>query len=273
MFSAQPAPQEFVWRNLDADIINEGIEFTVEANISESDDFAWTLSANASFNDNRVENFASIVNTGGISGQGLSGAFAQRIVEGQPLFAYYLRPFGGFDDAGQSIYPQGDVQQFVGRGPLPKTNIGFTNNFNYGGFDLSIFFSGQLGQYVYNNTQNAYFTAGALAGGNNVLKDVVGNGESRANAPEVSTRFLENASFVRLQNFTLGYNFNTEGVDFLSNLRLYVTGQNLFVITDYSGQDPEVNVNKALNGVPSFGIDYTPYPRARTFLVGVNVGF
>lgn len=273
VFSAQPAPQEFVWRNLDADIINEGIEFTVEANISESDDFAWTLSANASFNDNRVENFASIVNTGGISGQGLSGAFAQRIVEGQPLFAYYLRPFGGFDDAGQSIYPQGDVQQFVGRGPLPKTNIGFTNNFNYGGFDLSIFFSGQLGQYVYNNTQNAYFTAGALAGGNNVSKDVVGNGESRANAPEVSTRFLENASFVRLQNFTLGYNFNTDGVDFLSNLRLYVTGQNLFVITDYSGQDPEVNVNKALNGVPSFGIDYTPYPRARTFLVGVNVGF
>lgn len=273
VFSAQPAPQEFVWRNLDADVINEGIELTIDADIVENDDFAWNLSANGAFNDNRVENFASIVNTGSISGQGLSGAFAQRIADGQPLFSYYLRPFGGYDEEGQTIYPEGDVQQFIGRDPLPDVNIGFTNNFRYQGFDLSIFFSGQLGQYVYNNTENAYFTAGALGGGNNVTKDVVGNGESRGNAPEVSTRFLEDASFVRLQNFTLGYNFNTDGVEFISGVRLYVTGQNVFVITNYSGQDPEVNVSKAINGVPSFGIDYTPYPRARTFLFGVNVNF
>ncbi len=273
VFSAQPAPQEFVWRNLDADVINEGVEVTVDAVLVDGDDFAWNLSANAAYNDNRVENFASIVNTGAISGQGLSGAFAQRIANGQPLFAYYLRPFGGFDEEGQTIYPDGDVQQFIGRDPLPDVNIGFTNNFRYQGFDLSIFFSGQLGQYVYNNTQNAYFTAGALAGGNNVTRDVVGNGESRVNAPEVSTRFLEDASFVRLQNFTLGYNFNMDAIDFISGLRLYVTGQNVFVITNYSGQDPEVNVNKSLNDIPSFGIDYTPYPRARTFLFGVNVNF
>jgi len=273
VFSAQPAPQEFIWRNLDADIINEGVEFTVDADIVDQNNFSWSLSANASFNDNRVENFASLVNTGAISGQGLSGAFAQRIAEGQPLFAYYLRPFSGFDDAGQSIYPEGDVQQFVGRAPLPKATTGFTNNFKYGNFDLNIFFAGQFGQYVYNNTQNAYFTAGALGGGNNVTKDVIGNGESRANAPEVSTRFLEDASFVRLQNMTLGYNFNVDNVEFLSGVRAYVTGQNLFVITDYSGQDPEVNVNKALNDIPSFGIDYTPYPQARTFLLGLNVTF
>ena len=271
--SAQPAPQPFVWRNLDADLINEGVEVTISADIVENDDFSWNLSANAAYNDNRVENFASIINTGAITGQGLSGAFAQRIAEGRPLSAFFLRPFGGFDEEGQSIYPEGDVQQFIGRDPQPDVNIGFNNNLRYQRFDLSFFFIGQLGQYVYNNTQNAYFTAGALAGGNNVTRDVVGNGESRANAPEVSTRFLEDASFVRLQNFTLGYNFNTDGVEFLSGLRLYVTGQNVFVITNYSGQDPEVNISKAINGVPSFGIDYTPYPRARTFLFGVNVSF
>ncbi len=273
VISAQPARAEFRWENLDADVINEGIEISIEADAVDNNNFTWSVAANAAFNNNVVRNFAGNVNTGEISGQGLSGAFAQRISNNQPLFAYYLRPFGGFDDAGQTIYPEGDVQQFVGRSPLPTTNLGLTNNFSYRGFDLSIFFTGQLGQYVYNNTRNAFFTAGALAGGSNVTQDVVGNGESRANAPEVSTRFLEDASFVRLQNLTLGYNFDTQNVSFLSNLRLYITGQNLLILTNYSGQDPEVNVNKAIDDVPSFGIDYTPYPAARTLLFGVNVSF
>ena len=273
VFSAQPARAEFRWENLDADVINEGVEVSVEADIVDNDAFTWALSANAGFNNNTVENFSGNINTGAISGQGLSGAFAQRISNGQPLFAYFLRPFGGFDDAGQTVYPEGDVQQFVGRSPLPTTNLGFTNNFTFGGFDLSIFFTGQLGQYVYNNTENAFFTAGALAGGSNVTQDVVGSGEGRGNAPEVSTRFLEDASFIRLQNLTLGYNVNTSGIDFLSNLRLYVTGQNLLVFTNYGGQDPEVNVNKAIDDIPSFGIDYTAYPAARTILFGVNVSF
>ena len=272
-FSAQPAPNDFNYVNIDADVINEGVEFTVEANAVNTDALSWNISANVGFNDNRVENFDGTINTGEISGQGLTGAFAQRIANNQPLFAYFLRPFGGFDDAGQSIYPEGDVQQFVGRGPLPTATAGFTNNLTFGPFDLSIFFNGQFGQYVYNNTANAYFTAGALAGGNNVTQDVIGNGESRGNAPDVSTRFLEDASFVRLQNLTLGYNFDASGIDFLSSFRLYVTGQNLFVITNYSGQDPEVSIDKAINDVPSLGLDYTAYPKARTVLVGLNVSF
>lgn len=273
---AQPDRNEFRWENLDADVINEGIEVSIDADVVDNNLFSWSLSANAGFNDNRVENFSSTINTGAINGQGLTSAFAQRIQEGQPLFAYYLRPFVGFNADGQTVYA-GDVtdipQEFVGRSPLPTTNLGFTNNFSYGAFDLSIFFSGQLGQYVYNNTANAFFTAGALNGGSNVTQDVVGNGEAGNNAADVSTRFLEDASFVRLQNLTLGYNVNTDGIDFLTSLRFYVTGQNLLVFTDYSGQDPEVNVNKAIDDVPSFGIDYTAYPAARTILFGLNVSF
>ena len=98
------------------------------------------------------------------------------------------------------------------------------------------------------------------------------SGETRVSSPDVSTRFLENGSFVRLQNVTLGYNVNTQNT-FISSLRFFVTGQNLFVITDYSGQDPEVNTNKSIDGVPSAGIDYTSYPRARVFTFGVNVSF
>ncbi len=276
VFRAQPDRDDFRWENLDADVINEGIELSIEADPVYNDNFSWSISANVSFNDNRVENFDSRVNTGAISGQGLSSAFAQRIEEGQPLFAYYLRPFIGFNEEGQTLY-EGNVtsipQEFVGESPLPTTNLGFTNNFSYGNFDLSIFFSGQLGQYVYNNTANAFFTAGALNGGNNVTQNVVGNSEGGGNSADVSTRFLEDGSFVRLQNVTLGYNVGTENISFISNLRLYVTGQNLFVITDYSGQDPEVSVNKEINDVPSAGIDYTPYPAARTIVFGLNVSF
>ena len=273
---AQPDRNNFRWENLDADVVNEGVEVSIEADIANGDIFSWSLSANAGFNDNRVENFASRINTGAINGQGLTSAFAQRIQEGQPLFAYYLRPFVDFNDEGQTVYAGGvtDIpQEFVGKSPLPTTTLGFTNNLSYGAFDLSIFFTGQLGQYIYNNTANAFFTAGALNGGSNVTQSVVGNGEAGTNAADVSTRFLEDGSFVRLQNLTLGYNVNTEGVSFLSNLRLYITGQNLLVFTNYSGQDPEVNVSKAIDDVPSFGIDYTAYPAARTILFGLNVSF
>ncbi|MGB0864033.1 MAG: SusC/RagA family TonB-linked outer membrane protein, partial [Saprospiraceae bacterium] len=196
--SAQPAAQPFVWENLDADVINQGVELSVNVVAVDNDNFSWNVNANAAYNQNVVRNFGGNVNTAVISGQGLTGAFAQRISNDQPLFAYYLRDFAGYNDAGVSEYNDGDFQQFLGKSPLPKWNLGLTNTFNVGNFDATIFFSSQLGQYVYNNTANAFFTAGALASGKNVTTDVPTNGESNLNAPDVSTRFLENASFLRL---------------------------------------------------------------------------
>ena len=271
--AAQPAAQPFVWENLDADVINSGVELSLSIVAQDGEDFSWTITTNAAYNNNVVRNFTGNVNTGVISGQGLSGAFAQRIAGDQPLFAYYVRDFQGYDSEGITIYGTGDFQQFLGQSPLPKWNVGLTNDFSFGDFDLSIFFNSLAGHYVYNNTANAFFTAGALGAGRNVNTAVTNSAESNLNAPDVSSRFLENASFLRLQNITLGYNADASSLNGVSNVRLFVTGQNLFVLTGYSGQDPEVNVNKALNGIPSFGIDYTPYPRARTFTLGVNVTF
>ena len=270
--SAQPAPAEFEWRNLDADVVNTGVEIALNATLVQTEDFTWSISPNISFNENRVENFGGLVNTGVINGQGLTGAFAQRIAEGQPLYAYFLRDFAGFDEEGISVYNDGDFQQFNGQSPLPTTTMGFNSNLNYKGLDFSFFFTGQYGHYIYSNTRNAFFTAGSLANGRNVTRDVVGNGESNLNAPDVSTRFLEKGDFTRLQNASIGYTLTPDS-DVFSAIRFYVTGQNLFVITDYSGQDPEVDTPKSLDGIPSFGIDYTPYPRARTFLLGANVTF
>jgi iron complex outermembrane receptor protein len=271
--SGQPAVQPFFWDNLDAEVINKGLEITLEADPVSKSDFRWTVIANVAFNNNEVQNFGGLINTGQINGQGLSGAFAQRIANGQPLYAWFLRDFQGYDENGITIYGEGDFQKFLdGKSPLPKTSGGLTNNLKYKNWDLSIFFSGQFGQYVYNNTANAYFTAGSLANGRNVTKNVVGNGEANLNAPDVSTRFLEDGSFIRLQNVSLGYNVNVNNT-FVKSLRFTITGQNLATFTDYTGQDPEVNVNKAINSVPSLGIDYAAYPRARTITFGVNASF
>ncbi|HKJ41561.1 MAG TPA: TonB-dependent receptor [Sunxiuqinia sp.] len=271
--SAQPAPQPYFWTNLDANIYNSGLEFSLSATAVDQSDFTWDITANASYNKNIVKNFNGSIQTGVLNGQGLSDVTIQRIVNDRPLYAYYLRIFEGFDENGISIYKDGDFPQFTGDSPLPKVTMGLTNTFHYKNFDLNVYLNGQFGHKIYSNTANAFFYAGNLANGKNVTRNILNNGESALNTADPSTRFLEDGSFVRLQDITLGYNIPVRNSKYLSKVRLFVTGQNLAVFTKYSGQDPEVNVNKGRGGVPSFGIDYTTYPRSRTITMGLNVQF
>ena len=273
--SAQPAPNPFIWTNLDADVINTGVELGLNYYPVNTKDFTWNVAANIAYNKNVVKNLGGlIINTGAINGQGLTGAFAQRIAEDQPLYAFFLREFDGFSEDGSvQEYVGGDVQKFVDASPLPKWNAGLTNTFNYKDFNFSFFLTGQFGHYVYSNTGNAFFTAGSIAGGRNVTKDVLTNGEARTNAPDVSTRFLEKADFVRLQNVTLSYSLVPNNTNYISKVKFSIQGQNLALFTGYSGQDPEVNVNKQIDGVPSFGIDYTTYPRSRAIVFAANFTF
>lgn len=262
------------WLNLPADVQNSGIELSLNFVAVDNKDFKWTISANVANNTNLVKSFKGAINTGDINGQGLSGAFAQQIIEGQPLGAYFIRKSDGYDGKGLSKYVDGnDAQLLVGKGGIPTLNGGLTNTFSYMGADLSFFLNGVFGNYIYNNTANAFFTQGSLASGRNVTSDVVGNGESAANAPEPSTRFLEKGDFVRLANLSLGYNIPVGKGGKIKGIRLFVTGQNILTFTNYTGQDPEVNTNKARDGVPSYGIDYTAYPRAKTWTIGANVSF
>ncbi|MNR37225.1 TonB dependent receptor [compost metagenome] len=100
--------------------------------------------------------------------------------------------------------------------------------------------------------------------------------EASTNSNTVSTRYLEDGSFLRLNNATLGYNLSpkTIGLDnIMDNIRLSVTGQNLFVITKYSGYDPEINTGTSVGEIQSFGIDYFSYPRSRTIVFGLNAAF
>jgi len=282
-YSAQPAPNRFRYINLPANIINKGFELGLSLDAIDGDDFKWNVAYNMAYNSNEVKNLNTFYNAGEINGQGLSGAYSQRIASGQPLYAFYVREFVQYDNEGIALYRDIDgqlkrsaEQKFVGKSPLPKWNLGLTNTLTYKNFDLTIFFSGQLGQYVYSNTANAFFSAGSLANGRNTTKDIPTTTENKLNAPDVSDRFLYNASFVRLQNVTLGYNLKTKGV--FQNLRIYINGSNLAVFTNYPFQDPEVSVPKpvTLGNTPPVavaGIDYTTYPRARTFALGINATF
>lgn len=274
VFAAQPAPQPFIWTNLDAVVENKGYEFTLNLALIDNSKWSWELDLNASFNDNIVTNLGdSTFDTGVIRGQGLTGAFAQRIANNQPLYAFFLRPFIGYDENGISLYTE-DRQQFLdGKSPLPKSVSGLNSTWRFGEWDLNVFFAGQFGHYIYNNTANALFTAGSIGNARNVTYETAYSGESNLNAPDVSTRFLEKGDFIRLQNLTLGRNIKLNEDSVFDTLRLYATGQNLLLFTDYSGLDPEVDVQNPINDIPSAGLDYTSYPKPRTFTFGINATF
>ena len=111
-----------------------------------------------------------------------------------------------------------------------------------------------------------------INGGRNIASGLVTSGESSANPITTSTRYLESGNYFKLHNATLRYALGSVG-NTLKNFSVYVAGNNLFVISKYKGFDPEVNVDKALNGVPSLGVDYIGFPTQRTFLLGLNFSF
>ncbi|NNJ88264.1 MAG: TonB-dependent receptor, partial [Eudoraea sp.] len=281
---AAPAVDPFQFGNVDATILNQGIEFAVAYDFIQSENTTFSAAFNIAYNENEVQDFASAINTGEINGQGLSGAFAQRFEAGRSLFSYYMAIFEGFDSNGFPIYQDVDGngvgdpiadQTFVGEDALPDVTSGLSLNFSTGNWDASAYFSGQFGFSVYNNTRNGFFTGGAINNARNVTQDVVTSGEDGGASADVSTRFLEKGDFVRLQNATLGYNVPLTGDGLFKTLRLSLTGQNLFLITDYSGLDPEVTVptGDLGSGVPTRGIDWAAFPNPRTITFGLNASF
>jgi TonB-linked SusC/RagA family outer membrane protein len=270
---AQPAAVPRRWVNLPGKVINSGVEVGLNLDAVRKDKFSWDLQYNMTFLNNEVKDFGNRnVITGNINGQGLSGAYSQVITNGEALASFNVPIFGGYDSQGLGIYPNADAGTIIGSA-IPTFTAGLTNNFTFGKFNASLFLNAATGFYIYNNTANAYFLKGNLVSGRNVTTDVASSSESPINSGEVSTRFLEKGDFLRLSNANLGYTFDVSKTKTFKSLRLSLSAQNLFLITDYSGLDPEINTNKERNGVPSRGIDYTAYPSARTFTFGINAGF
>jgi iron complex outermembrane receptor protein len=270
---AQPNSAQFIWKNLPADVQNTGLEVNLNYSIIKNTNFTWDLSANAASLKNIVKNFkGSTITTGSINGQGLSGAVAQIIQEGLPLFGFYLREFTGFKADGSEQFSNNEELAFRGSA-LPKYNFGLNNAFTYKNVSLSFFLNGATGFYVFNNTGIALLAKGSLNSGRNITVDAANSGQSAGSSVTPSTRYLEKGDFVRLSNLNLAYTFKMLNTKYVKGVTVNFTGQNLFLITKYSGLDPEVNTNKAVDGIPSLGIDYTSYPSARTFSLGAAVNF
>ncbi|GJG87042.1 SusC/RagA family TonB-linked outer membrane protein [Gemmatimonadetes bacterium T265] len=249
--------------------------------------------------------------TGVASGQGFSAVQSQIIVPGQSLGTFYgpvfVRPGTAADgtnnglDLCNSYNAQGGVtgliscsaanaidqdKKFLGNAN-PKFEGGFRGQANLGKFDASFLFRASTGFKVFNNTAAVYeskanattgrnFLASGLTDGLGVITttDAKGNVTKSYAANSFSSRFVEDGDFLRLQNVTIGYTANLRGLTRrATSARFYVSGDNLFLTSKYSGLDPEVFTDANLNGYAARGIDYLSYPRARTFTFGTRLGF
>lgn len=268
----QPAPSGKIWINLPGYVLNKGVEIMLTGGLMRSKDINWNISGNASFLQNTVSGLAGFYETGDLRGQGFSDVRGQRVTSGQPLNVWYLRRFEGIDKAtGQSVYADGGNTLYYLGSPNPKMLLGLSSDFNYKKFTATINMNGTFGHYLFNNTAASVLGIGNLATGRNIAKALIGTGiqEATSNAPSPSTRNLEKGNYIKMANATINYRVGNIG-NSIRNLNISLTGQNLFVITKYTGFDPEVNTDGGFGGIPSLGIEYIPYPSARTILLGLN---
>jgi iron complex outermembrane receptor protein len=267
---AQPAPTGKIWVNLDGFVENKGVELTLTGGIIRKNDFTWDITANATFLTNEVKDLVGFYETGELRGQGFSDVRGQRVVSDQPINVWYLLDWEGIDKGtGQSVY-NGTDKIYMGS-PNPKTLLGISTDLVYKKWTATINMNGAMGHYIFNNTAATVLAIGNLNGGRNIAKKVIESDvkEATSNAPQPDDRHLEKANYLKLANATISYRVGNLGKA-IKNMNISLTGQNLFVITNYTGFDPEVNTDGTFQGIPSLGIEYCPYPLARTILLGLT---
>lgn len=266
----QPAVSSTYLDNI-GEMTNKGIEFTINASVIDTKDFNWNTNFNIAYNKNEVTklyNGKDII-YGKVSGAGAYGN-TQILRVGESIGSFYGYNYLGLEN-GEEIFDASNERVITGSA-LPKYVIGFTNSFAYKDFDLSFVLRSNIGNDVYNNTRAELSQGNRLPGQNTNLEGAEFHKAGGGGIVYPSSRWVENASFLKLDNLTLGYNF-VFAPKIVKSARVYVTAQNLFTITKYKGYDPEVNNMSDDKGVQSIGIDYCSYPHSRTFLVGLNVNF
>ena len=264
-----------------------GVELSISAIPVKTDDFTWTTTPTLSYNHNVISRLSDPdkgfnykqTTSGGVGENGIMNTNTQILIEGQSVGTfygyklltikdgvwYYQTPAGGVvDGAGAAEgyrQPLGNAQ--------PWFTFGWDNSFKYKNFDATVFLRGVVGNKILNLTRWAYGPRDSAAD-NIFMKDVSKTNTVLSNKEQFSDYYLEDGSYVKLDNITVGYTFKLKEKSLIDHLRVYVTGQNLATLTAYSGQDPEVNTTS----VWSAGIDYCDfYPTVATVLFGVNISF
>lgn len=275
------------------ELTNKGFEVQLNADILRDRKFQWNVGGQITFSKTRVTSLSGTyagfdiktddVRLGQATGRGYANNYITFLKVGYAPYVFSLAEFAGLSKdidpttrSNQQYYDaNGDLTHSVTAArkryidPNPKFNYGFNSTMNYGKWGFNFFLRGVAGQKVFNNYQNITSNLSRLPG-NNITKQGLTNGIRGSQT--ASDYWLENAGFLRLDNATLSYNLGKVSV--FENFRLYLTGSNLFVITNYTGQDPEIlngnSVNSYIDANVS-GLGF--YPRSRTVTFGVNVSF
>ena len=254
------------------DMENKGIEFELNVTPVQTENFMWRIGYNVAYNKNTITNLPDQVEVGGISGG--TGNTVQLHKEGYSPFSYWVYK-QVYDESGRPVEGAyvdrngdnqiNDADRYLYKNPFADVTMGLNTNLNYKNWDLAIVSRASLGNYAYNNMASSR-SYEVRATENNILtnlhRDYFNTGfQSLTEAGLQSDYYVQNASFFKLDNITLGYTFAEVFKD--ADLRLYGSAQNVLIITDYEGLDPEING----------GIDNNFYPRPRVFTFGVNLNF
>ncbi|HTI63869.1 MAG TPA: TonB-dependent receptor [Gemmatimonadaceae bacterium] len=265
---------------------NRGIEASMDGQLYRSG--KTTLSGGLTFTAerNKVTNIGGVkfINTGGVSGQGQSNQYSQRIMVGEPIGTFFGPKFLFVNAQGQQVFAcktgspdcsngqttnPSDEDKVVLGSANPNFTVGLRNNLNWHNFDASWLWRGEYGGKVFNNTALVYASKSDATQGRNFLKSALSMPDAIGEPAKFSSRWVEDRTFTRLQNLTVGYLVPTQYTAGRQT-RVYVSGDNLLLITNYTGYDPEVYV---ASGLASRGIDYLVYPPSRRFTLGARVQF
>jgi iron complex outermembrane receptor protein len=268
---------------------NTGIEFSLDALAMARQNFTWQAGLVLAAEQNEVISLGTrtYITSGRVSGQGQSNQVSQRIMPGHPLGTFFGPVYLGVDTLDRQLFrcktastacvngrttsPAVDDYEVLGDAN-PDFTVGLRSQMNWRKLDASFLIRGEFGQEVFNNGALVYSTKGNALQGKNFLRAALSDPIGVYEPAIFSSRWIEDGSFIRLQNVTLGYTLDIPAFfgGVARPVRLYVSGDNLFLITDYTGYDPEVYTDA---GLASRGIEYVTYPRARTFTAGFRVQF
>jgi iron complex outermembrane receptor protein len=253
----------------------KGIEFSINVNVLKSDNLNWDINFNATKFERRLTEL--IYNNDIFVGDNIAGTanLGQIFSDGYTPYSFYVfkqlydtnnRPIeGAYADLNQDGIVN-DSDRYIYKNPDPDATFGFASNFNYRNLDFSFNLRASIGNRVLNavnagGAQYAALQSDAALG--NIPKAVLETNFNTTADVSLSDIYVENASFLRMDNITLGYSF-PKWLEGKASLRLFTGVQNAFLITKYSGLDPEITNN---------GVDKTIYPRQRTLLFGANIKF
>jgi iron complex outermembrane receptor protein len=287
-----PTPT-FVYDRIQAnvgDMRNSGLELLLNIGVVRGKTFNYNTSVNLAHNRNEITRLSndiyttSRIFTGDPWIRGASGVTSHVVEEGRPVGQFFMLKAKSkqlnaegkveFEDVNGDGQITDDDRTYAGSAQ-PYLTFGWNNTFSYKNWDASFFIRGTVGNKVLNNPIAAYGNNTYVDGANAIMNDNLL--KYRENS-RVSSFYLEDASFARLDNMSIGYTFNTKKTGWLDRARVYVAAQNLFVITAYTGLDPEVELFRGNSTDDDAGLSpgieaRNYFPKARTFTFGINLTF